>query len=564
MEPMRCYGNVNTNDRYQFVFNKEFKRLKSSTVEVDENFNPLFTKKLGYVPGDYFTVFGPSACHNGKLYANDAHGMVGAIRRLTAKRLPEAEGEHELLRENQFRNMRKDTWGNLAMYISNLQQKIRNILSSVTVDECVLRNMWADQPHEKRTLRQRTRLEMYSDPPVRPTGMYKKYVGYKVKTYEVLEDGKYVRGIADLTPPASTRLGYYIDYVKEAFSQPYITRDLYAEFVKAPELDKLTDVFEKLINPPSNIYFAYFSDDASLSVRCSDGIFYSDSDISKSDGSQYQPVFDVLQEIMDIDSRFTKDIIATFLQLSQPLCAYNPENMKEKLIFISILGSRLFSGSTLTTMVNNIANLLIALRFSEMYRISLTIAEVQALYTACAREIGYIVRLKPTTVVQKLSFLKHFPAYNIKGQLEPVLLPGVPLRAFGKCKGDVPGSGKTPLHQRFRQFNSELAISMKNAGESSILAAFRTHILESHGTYKQGFLGEKLASETHANATSGISAFGTIKRDWISNDQFMARYDLLEYQIDELCWYISNTPVGQAYRCDASDAMLSMDYSYGQ
>jgi len=113
-------------------------------------------------------------------------------------------------------------------------------------------------------------------------------------------------------------------------------------------------------------------------------------------------------------------------------------------------GPVLYSGATITTAINNIANTALAVSLMDTtaqtcdllpnYRHN-PACSACARYTLAAREVGYIVELTPCQDMSQLQFLKTTPVRDTKGRLRAVLNPGVLVRLMGACKGDLPGRG---------------------------------------------------------------------------------------------------------------------------
>lgn len=484
------------------------------------------------------------------LNANDAHGIRHAIRRLTAVRKPgefrflgnRIVYEHDILRNNQYAFLTYYNYFDLAQII---ERELHLRLLDVNEDVLTLRNKWCEANHPKRKLRLKTRNEMWHDPQ-HNHGMYKQNITYKAKTGEILEPEKYLRGIADMYAPSSTRLGYFIEYIKDVFQNFPPMGNLNAKFISTPDLKQLTDVFKDItrinsIDQP--IVFRYFSDDAILGVQCSDGLLMCDSDISKSDGSQYA-VFDFMLETMINGSpgRFHEDIRSAFAQLRYAIKIWNPEDHDEwiKLLFNSY---RLFSGSTLTTTTNNYANLLIATEFARRFSNTMTKREAARCYEQAAFYIGYIVKIKPVEKIQELSFLKHFPAFNIYGDLEPVLMQGVILRALGKTKGDLPGKHKDGLEVRAKRFNAGYFKSIVHSGNTCIYRAL------SH-----------LDRWDHIKLERDDHSVGYIARHPIPTEEIAIRYGLDSTCLNEFTALLSTSNVKEFIHHDASNAIFAMDY----
>jgi hypothetical protein len=540
--PVNLHQPYEWNDKFT-ITKSSFMTRREMRVATDIVFP---THDPEYQPKDYFTVFGPSISHTGTLYANDAIGLQGAIRRLTSIRCPgEMVGgvsKHQHLLNNQYANFTYDRFQEL---ITLMQDRMTHIFSNEQRDVCELRNEWCDKPHVKRALRIKTRKEMHERYEQTDTHIDKDVLHYKAKTFELLQENKYLRAVADMYAPACTRAGYLADYVKEAFQQPVqLGNRLYAAFVKEPQLDMLKFVFDSIINPRHDVTFFYFSDDAILAVKCIDGILRSDSDISKSDGSQYDRVFTTLRTAIDVDYRFFQDFEVSFRQLKVPFIVRNPEKWSEYCI-VSPDGYVLYSGSVWTTTVNNWANLCIIWEFTHhWYNPNGTMAENAHLYQQAAEHLGYIVKIKLATEMEELSFLKHFPAFN-GTEFVPNLCVGVICRALGKTKGDLPGSSKIGIASRATEFNAQFVESLKHAGNHVVIDALQ------HWTKHKRV---NLKTE-HKVYSSGTLNFGTTEGQSICK-----RYGISVDQLEEFVVLLKHSTLNSLLKCDASDAMMSLDY----
>jgi hypothetical protein len=109
----------------------------------------------------------------------------------------------------------------------------------------------------------------------------------------------------------------------------------------------------------------------------------------------------------------------------------------------------LYSGSTITTAINNIANIAIGVSIAECeYKGELDIC-------TAAERAGYIITgCQPLEYPEDIQFLKHSPIRDIHGVYQPMLNFGVLIRASGTCKGDLPGRG--PLIDRAQTFQRSL------------------------------------------------------------------------------------------------------------
>jgi len=125
----------------------------------------------------------------------------------------------------------------------------------------------------------------------------------------------------------------------------------------------------------------------------------------------------------------------------------------------------LFSGSVLTTLVNNVANLLIARSVYE--RRCTTCAEI----VAAAADVGYVVTMDECDKFENMQFLKHSPFVNDDGVVLPFVNLGVLLRSLGQCNGDLPGTRNDDLRSRAQKFTSGYLNCFRYSGQSALFRA---------------------------------------------------------------------------------------------
>jgi hypothetical protein len=111
---------------------------------------------------------------------------------------------------------------------------------------------------------------------------------------------------------------------------------------------------------------------------------------------------------------------------------YNPV-IKEEFVEFHSDRPRLYSGSTLTTAVNNIACLLIALNIADLGAIN------KASIEGAAERAGYVLTgTDCLETIEDLQFLKHSPVRDTQGVYRPVLNLGVSSELLGYVKVTYP------------------------------------------------------------------------------------------------------------------------------
>jgi hypothetical protein len=261
-------------------------------------------------------------------------------------------------------------------------------------------------------------------------------IEYKLKPGEVAKPGKVPRCIADLKVLASLAGFRVTKYMKQAMaSMFYIKNGIRYVFCPSPSTRALREVFDQMLLPSERGYFVCFSDDSCLSIRIDGKIHRFNLDISSCDKSHTNSLFSLFRYVCP--DRETAD---TLLKQCRAACRIygitkgKPDRKRKAKLKPN--GCFLYSGSTITTVINNLANFLIYLAITEIQGPVTTSSLIRAASLA-----GYLITVETCLTIQKVQFLKHSPAYDIHGDLQPLLNPGVLLRSAGRCNGDYPGKG---------------------------------------------------------------------------------------------------------------------------
>lgn len=433
-------GTVNAEDPGPFVYNKGFRELSDSkkgwfidgyTTFTGETYHKDFSAK----PDTSFrTCFGPCVCHNGVILRDNNHNQNLGIRRLTLARGSVTQEQCHRVRQTHFiLNHQTFLEGLADLYSSKFMEYVD------MEDEAEKHH--AD-PHPKKMLRVQAWEDLNEDwtrfdETWLPEG--KKTVLYKCKKDEIAKTGKVIRMIGDLGVSASLQGFVITDLLKKAMAtNDYDDGDTVLHFCASPTQDGLREVFSNLISPPSRVYFCLFSDDSCVSIRANGQVYTFNVDISKCDASHSTQLFAALVALTPPHCRGDMDRLVA--QCKLPIRVHNRADKKEYVI-LKPSGPRLYSGSTLTTVINNLANLLIGKSISEQDYDGKTHSEVQKTIVQAAKEVGYIVTCEPCPDYSCIQFLKHSPAYDVHGKLQPLLNLGVILRMSGTCRRELPGRG---------------------------------------------------------------------------------------------------------------------------
>jgi hypothetical protein len=398
-----------------------------------------------------------------------------------------------------------------------------------------------DDPHPKRILRRNCWMEINTDG-TRTKRLWVKSIRVKFKKDEWAKAGKRPRCIGDLGVAASLQGFKCTEFLKKAMaSQPLHHLGFTFEFCSAPEPTRLRQVFERLLNPDGSGYMVYFSDDSCISMRINGIVHVFNMDISSCDASHGPQLF---RDLITITPRVAQDDMQLLVdQCRLPariLSVHNPANF----VLLQADNPKLYSGSTITTIINNFANINIGLAVAEMYHNNNNPTPNDVI--AAAATAGYIVTLEPCHTMYDIQFLKHSPVFDTDGELRALLNFGVLLRASGACHGDLPGRGD--IETRGRMFQGALLHGMYPRTCAPVLEVMKSHTLTPTTKIVEivnNLLSHKVVDEgDHYHVT---------------NDEIWKRYRLAPADARTLEDGL-NIGFGQSWACPATEAILQRDY----
>jgi hypothetical protein len=395
--------------------------------------------------GTYRSVFGPCAPHNGIILANsDREFRLGVHKRtlgVRGNRVAEKEYRH-----------------NQAAFIVSNPLLTQLILEHIEehkelhdyLDLLTAAIKHHGDPHQKRVPRIQAMIESMESGEF-ACYLWLRRILLKAKKNEWAKVHKPLRGIGDLGILASLQGFVVTKIMKNALTKSTIRfHGGSCKYVNRPATTELREVFRQLITPEDRFYFAYFSDDSVLSVRTADGtVRRFNIDIKSCDCSHTHYLFQMLVEVTPEPLKKAMKVLIDQLRL--PFEIVSTQDKTHKVRFQPHT-AKLQSGSTITTLINNIACLLI------IYAISKEKDITSDTIKSAAKKCGYLLTVDSCTDYSQLQFLKHSPVYDTKGRLQPVLNLGVLMRSLGTCKGDLPGRGD--IEERARRFNGGLLQGM--------------------------------------------------------------------------------------------------------
>jgi len=511
--------------------------------------NTAITGKNPHSPDGVFRTVFAGVPHTGITYCKCNPCVRLATRRLTNCRnatlpatadLPKRINPNALAEENAMLSLQTefiDDHPDIITFLSEWFSQKPNSYTDAKVEA------WdhAGDTHAKRMLRIQALTDAVLDGTF-PDRHWGETPTWKMKTIELAKHGKLPRMIGDLGVAASL-LGFRVTAVlKEAMAhQDGFYHGAQFRFVKAPKTHLLRAVFQDLMDPQEAYFLAIFSDDSCLSVRDGGQVNMYNMDISSCDASHSARLFQLL---IDTAPPELKDDVRVLVEQCSGKLRLLDCNNKRNHILYRLLRPRLLSGSTLTTHINNCANVLIGAS------IALRKATTPTQIIAAAHAVGYQVTLDYCPTYHTLQFLKHSPCYDTSGVLQPVLNVGVFLRSFGTCHGDLPGRG--PLRPRADEFQRALLQGMYPRLDTPVLTALRT-------LYGSAPVSTKMLLFANAHHAGKTDIEDTTVCT-IDTTELLHRYALIDLETSELEECFARWCYQTSVECPAFAKILQLDY----
>lgn len=513
---------------------------------------PKFTNNEEQYSSQYISHFGPSFyISNTHFPGKGSEEIVTGVSRLIGLRKPLKIGYCQRLSANN-NAIPKYLRGFFTRYKAHYCSMVHHQLYDVAYED------WLHQPHTKRKLRRTVHQQHWQF--LDGDKDMSRPIEAKLKPGEVLASAGKARMIADLGVNNTQITACQIAACKEAMIHPYTLGCHESRFIGGPDHDILSDTFTWLSNPSNDggIRFAYFSDDCSASCMCSDGPLIFNGDISQCDGSHRLGLFNVVKDILTTDvfgnyHSASHSILQAFSLLGNSFNVRNPFEYKEKVQY-KFMEPKLYSGSSLTTIINNFANLSI---FFSMVKLApdtriYTRDQMAKLYVKAAENVGYIVKCSLCERIEQLQFLKHFPCLGSDGQYHAIMSLGTFFKGFGRVYGDISpayGTKEVPLQVRLARYNRDVAVSRLGWGNHDINSAFDA-ITKPHCGYSDNSIREVLTNKS----TGGFRDVS------FSLANLSARYSCDTDDLIELVEKIKSSTLGTFVKLPILDTIYQMDY----
>jgi len=527
-------------------------------------------------------VYGPVFCGNYRINSNCGYALSqAASKRLLSIREPETRGSSGFMRHyelvvNQYRFMGRQV-KNLGArngeifpvsftpfiaggYPSHIRKWVKFFTSHITpeTDKFAALEKWVNEPRKVKKLRVRIFAKHFD---IRNKAYHmlkgRGYADYKLKPGEKLAHGKQLRCIGELGEKSAFAMGPFMDKFKSIFEHKFHLFGGYCQFIPGPFKDMMSDMVSEMVNA-KKVRMFFFSDDSVVSIQCIDGTYMANMDIRACDGSNFAPVFQLLRHAMMHDVTLLAEIEETFLQLTRPcrLVDLTDTHFKKRYVEVSLAPGQytLYSGSTLTTAINDLANTLIFISVAKsVNRRGIRMAQVAALIEAAAAQCGFVVKLQEARAPEHIQFLKH-SFTRFQDRYEPWVNIGVWLR-FGASDSPILGvkKHKFPLKERCVSMNLEVIQSRSNWGLHCISESF-------------SYWAERHKSDLHKTVAGKWSldldrSYGSVVNR-IPDEAICERYSCSLTSLHELCDLIRNCALGDHIVHPLIHKIFNIDYGY--
>lgn len=472
----------------------------------------VFPLDGNYTPGSYRSRFGPCFDHDGVILSGSNENLRYALRRLFCVREPEIPGFDYFLRVCQDSFIRKPHVLNTLLKHSLLYYSTFDDYTN-PIEECIKH---IHDPHPKRFLRELGLIEMQHKGTIgMTTSPWLEKMTAKVKLDEIArwdharDQPKYARIVMDLKIPASLQGARVTELYKQAMSQNQLRYSGgVIHFCKSPEPDEMDYIFTQLHAPDERFFFVFFSDDACIARRIDNRVVWHNIDISSCDTSNGPSIFYLLMLMAPPIARSVIELLT-----EQCKCKFRVYSTQSKRMFVEFKPLFAFepSGSTLTTLLNNIANLLIAIAIADVPDSEYLNPKRISDAVICA---GYLISgTEPLPSFHHLQFLKNSPVFDTTGVIRSVLNFGVFLRTSGTCHGDLPGRGDYAM--RATLYQNQLVSGMYPRARIEIL----------HDKYDIVPVPEHIETMLKYKVLSGGETFT------VETTEYLKKYNLTDHDI---------------------------------
>jgi len=499
--------------------------------------------------GGYRTVFGPVFWHPSVIYErSDINAGLALTRQTAVRNSIEEDARLAINQEQTCQSSRV-----LSVIVSIISLRIKKSFADVNFES--LKNMYMEATHKKRPARVQARDEVDMMGKLHHLWDFLKTFNVSgcVKAMEWAKWAKVPRLFVSCGEYSILAAGHVMDIIKSCYGIVEVD-GCQAEFIKEPSQENIKHVFSELIYGTQNIYMAYFSDDSCVAITTKEGCRYMcNMDIKGCDSSHTQSIFTLMLQLVESVPWVHECIRWAIKQCEAPIVIKSYSLFRDLVVILEPVAPVLYSGSVLTTAINNNAELVMFSSMVDRYNAEgpPKYSDCRAFIRECAEISGYNVTIEGDECPEQLQFLKHSPSIE-DGDIKPFLNLGVVLRMFGSCFGDLPGRG--PWERRAWLWNRGLVMGLVHSGLDAFLHGVRDFydVAGQHTVSKD--LSTRLGKIFDERLVCGSVG--------ASGESIARRYGLEYWEIAELFDMLCTHETGRVIETRATRVIFDMDYGY--
>lgn len=514
----------------------------------------VFNNIGGPIPQFYRIKCGLTFSHSAVIYANNNYNITTALPRLLAfdrkfyrlcgNVLEEFSMPEDEVIQLQISFAKTRRW---KRYVMHMKRAFSEFFDGHPHDWFDKQISYATLPHPKKNLRMQGKRQLDDD--LAWFDYSVKAVKTKLKTGEWAKYEKKARNICDIGVRGSLIAGVCAEFLKKfmvAYTGPYREHPL--SFIGTPDVNVLRGEFKGLWELETKSRLIFFSDDSCFAFKCRDGVLRCNLDESNADSSHQQPIFDALREVVSGHGYYSVCFERALEQLMSTLCVCDA--FGQPVARFKANRHALYSGSVLTTLVNNMSYYFLNCKLS-LLPDNLSVEQARQLLPVYCSQIGYTVTMEVVEKPSQFQFLKFSPGDDFV----PFINLGPFLRMCGWSKRDLPKSPKGCKRLSLRQ-KSYLFESAKIAGYRPLGRTSLYHLMAA----KYNDMTSALVPDHFSLYESDVN---------ISDSFVLDRYSISELEwrsfLDEVAAALKEDyPEDYHIRHPVVDRIMAVDYGYGQ
>lgn len=513
-------------------------------------FSPLEAKNT------YTTYFGPTYQVKDRcVYKQSVENYDAMILRIIGKRPLEEIKTVNNRKISPFRNHRGVS-RKLHSYYAKVKSRLYKY-TQVLGDNLSEQIRLACSPHVKQKLRLKAISELISKGEMLNT-IFMKDIKGKIKIPEFAKAGKKPRLIGDFTCPGSLLAGFLVPCLKAAFGEPVVIDGSRFRFVYTTDVSELDMIFSEM---DSSIFdeYVFFSDDMCAKVKIDGKYEWFNLDISSCDSSNGPDVFDRACWFFDDHFDHGKLLSDAVLQCKQRLVIHHPNKSVREIITARPSQPIEFSGTQLTTILNNIASAAICISISDRLRKGY-IENFEKTVSAAALAVGYEVTKQSCRDLGDVQFLKHSFYRNNDGGISSFVNLGPLMRSAGTCWMDLPFNSKQgeSIEDAARFRNWAVLQGFRNSG----LSPFTEKLMSSPGYTRPVKYDGVIALRQLEKENEFKMYLSKAERQPVPLSVLLKRYNIQEDEWEQLLTLVHESDIGDQISCIAIDKIMHTDYGY--